>query len=104
LRSSSRWRLPALLSRRRQRELLRAAAAHLASQGNSPGREQLAADLLALPACHAAVRAGARRTAGEVEALLARRHLARDSHHCPHGRPTSARFGRRELEKVFRRV
>jgi DNA mismatch repair protein MutL len=79
-------------------------AEHLASRGRAPGREQLAGDLLALTACHAAVRAGDRLTAGEVEALLAQRHLARDSHHCLRGRPTSVRFARRDLERLFKRV
>jgi DNA mismatch repair protein MutL len=55
-------------------------------------------------ACHTAVRAGDRLTDEQINALLAQRELARDSHHCPHGRPTSLRFGRHDLEKMFRRV
>ena len=31
-------------------------------------------------------------------------HLARDAHHCPHGRPTSLLFSRHELDKQFRRT
>ena len=30
--------------------------------------------------------------------------LAEDSHHCPHGRPTSLLFSRHELDKQFKRV
>jgi DNA mismatch repair protein MutL len=55
-------------------------------------------------ACHAAVRAGDRLTAEDIEALLAQRALAQDSHHCPHGRPTSLRLGRHDLERLFKRV
>jgi hypothetical protein len=40
----------------------------------------------------------------EIMELLAQRQLAQDSHHCPHGRPTSLRFSRRDLERHFKRV
>jgi DNA mismatch repair protein MutL len=55
-------------------------------------------------ACHAAVRAGDRLTQEEIDALVAQRHLARDAHHCPHGRPTSLLFTRRDLDRQFRRT
>jgi len=55
-------------------------------------------------ACHAAVRAGDRLTLEEMDALLTQRDLAQNSHHCPHGRPTSLRFGRRDLDRMFKRV
>jgi DNA mismatch repair protein MutL len=61
-------------------------------------------DLLSLMACHAAVRAGDKLTPEEIAALLAQRHVAQDSHHCPHGRPTSLRFSRHDLERMFKRV
>jgi DNA mismatch repair protein MutL len=94
---------PALLARRPPREVLRAVAEHLAGRGRAPGREQLAHDLLSLVACHAAVRSGDRLTPEEVEALVARRDLVDNSHHCPHGRPTALRLGRRDLDRHFRR-
>jgi DNA mismatch repair ATPase MutL len=40
----------------------------------------------------------------DVNAHPARRHPARDAHHCPHGRPTAVIFGRRDLERMFRRA
>jgi DNA mismatch repair protein MutL len=40
----------------------------------------------------------------EIAGLLADRDLVRDAHHCPHGRPTAVAFGRRDLEKLFKRV
>jgi DNA mismatch repair protein MutL len=61
-------------------------------------------DLLALIACHAAVRAGDRLGPEDIAALLAQRDLAEDAHHCPHGRPTSLRFSRRDLERLFKRT
>jgi len=69
-----------------------------------PSREQLLNDLLSLMACHAAVRAGDRLTTEEIAALLAQRELADNSHHCPHGRPTSVRLSRRDLERLFKRA
>lgn len=57
-----------------------------------PRRELLLNDLVSLMACHAAVRAGDRLTQEEIKALLAQRDLAQDSHHFPHGRPTSENF------------
>jgi hypothetical protein len=42
--------------------------------------------------------------AEQINALLAQRDLARDSHRCPHGRPTSIRFSRHDLERMFKRV
>ena len=77
---------------------------HLITQDRAPSREVLLNDLLSLMACHSAVRAGDRLTAEEVAALVAQRHLAQDSHHCPHGRPTSLLFSQRELNRQFRRT
>jgi DNA mismatch repair protein MutL len=55
-------------------------------------------------ACHAAIKAGDKLTSQEMEALLAQRHLVGDSHHCPHGRPTSLFFSKHELDRQFERV
>jgi len=85
-------------------EILRAVVDYLASREKAPDREQLLNDLLSLMACHAAVRAGDRLTPEEIAALLEQRDLARDSHHCPHGRPTALLFSKQDLEKQFRRV
>jgi DNA mismatch repair protein MutL len=95
---------PALLGRRPPRAALLAVAEHLASRGRPPGREELLNGLLSLLACHAAVRAGDRLTAEEIAALLAQRELAEDSHHCPHGRPTTVRLSRHDLERLFKRA
>src|SRR5262249_41380672 len=95
---------PALLGRRPAGAILQAVADYLVSRGRPPEREQLLYELLSLMACHAAVRAGDRLTPAEIAALVAQRGLARDGHHCPHGRPTTLTFHRRELERLFRRT
>jgi DNA mismatch repair protein MutL len=95
---------PALLDKRSPRTLLQAVVEHLASRERAPSPKQLCHDLLSVMACHAAVRAGDRLTAAAIAALLAQRHLAADSHHCPHGRPTALRFTRHDLDRQFRRT
>jgi DNA mismatch repair protein MutL len=95
---------PSLLGQRSPQELLRAVVDYLTAKERAPDREQLFNDLLSLTACHAAVRAGDRLTPEEIAALIAQRHLADDTHHCPHGRPTSLLFSRHELDRQFRRT
>ncbi len=80
---------PALLGRIAPAEILKAIIDHLTSKERVPTREQLLHNLLSLMACHAAVRSGDSLTADEIAALISQRHLARDAHHCPHGRPTA---------------
>jgi DNA mismatch repair protein MutL len=95
---------PALLNRGAPGAILRAVADYLAGRERPPDRGQLLYGLLSLMACHAAVRAGDRLTAAEIAALVGQRELARDGHHCPHGRPTTLVFHRRDLERLFRRT
>ncbi len=95
---------PAALSKRTPRGILQAVADYLGARERVPDRDQLFNDLLSLMACHAAVRAGDRLTQEEIDALVAQRHLAQDTHHCPHGRPTSLLFTRQNLDRQFRRV
>jgi DNA mismatch repair protein MutL len=95
---------PALLGDRSPQAILRAVVDYLLSKGQMPGREQLLNDVLSLMACHAAVRAGDPLTAEEIAALVAQRHLADDTHHCPHGRPTALLFSRQDLDRQFRRT
>ena len=55
-------------------------------------------------ACRAAIKAGDALSQDEVDALVRDRRLVQDSHHCPHGRPTSLTLSRRELDRQFRRT
>jgi DNA mismatch repair protein MutL len=95
---------PAVLGRRGPAGTLKAVVDHLMSQDRLPTREVLLGELMSLMACHAAVRSGDRLTPEEMNALLAQRHLAQDTHHCPHGRPTALLFTKHELDRQFRRV
>jgi DNA mismatch repair protein MutL len=95
---------PALLGRRDPQAVLKAVVDHLMTNDRLPAREVLFNGLLSLMACHAAVRSGDRLTPEEMNALVARRALADDTHHCPHGRPTALLFSKHDLERQFRRV
>jgi DNA mismatch repair protein MutL len=55
-------------------------------------------------ACRAAIKAGDPLSQDEVDALLRDRRDVQDSHHCPHGRPTSLVLSRQELDRQFRRI
>jgi DNA mismatch repair protein MutL len=66
--------------------------------------EELLHEILDMMACKAAVKAGDPLTPGEIDALLARRHLIDRASNCPHGRPTTLRLSLRDLEKQFKRT
>jgi DNA mismatch repair protein MutL len=95
---------PAMLTNQGPERLLRDLAEHFRTKPLAPTRDALLADLLHMVACKAAVKAGQRLTPEEIAALLDRRHLAADAHHCPHGRPTALVFTKSELERQFGRI
>jgi DNA mismatch repair protein MutL len=95
---------PALLSRATPVDILKSVVDCLVTRERAPSKEQILHDLLATMACKAAVKAGDKLTPEEITYLMELRDLADDSHHCPHGRPTSLMFSKHELEKQFRRV
>jgi DNA mismatch repair protein MutL len=95
---------PAILDRAPPGQVFRGVVDRLVAKDRPPTRDALLNDLLASMACRAAVKAGDRLTPDEIAALLAQRALAEDTHHCPHGRPTSLLFSRQELDRQFRRV
>ena len=74
------------------------------SSGQQPESRDLTDELLLSMACKAAVKYGDPLTPQEIEALLAQRHLARDHHHCPHGRPTTLVYTRQQLDRQFKRM
>lgn len=95
---------PALLSRITPVEIFKSVVDCLMNRERAPTKEQVLHNLLATMACKAAVKAGDPLTSEEITYLMELRDLAEDSHHCPHGRPTSLQFSKHELEKQFRRI
>jgi DNA mismatch repair protein MutL len=95
---------PAVLGKKPPRDVLGAVVEYLTRQERPPTREVLLNDLMALVACHTAVRAGDRLSQEQIAALVEKRHLAQDAHHCPHGRPSSLLLTRQDLDRQFRRT
>jgi DNA mismatch repair protein MutL len=96
--------VPALLRDARPDTLLRDLAEQFHGSDLPSSPEAILHDTLALLACKAAIKAGQPLTPDEIAALLTRRHLADDTHHCPHGRPTLLTLTRAELERQFGRT
>jgi DNA mismatch repair protein MutL len=66
--------------------------------------ERLLDEVLHGMACKAAIKAGDPLSRQEIDALVSRREGVEDSHHCPHGRPTTLKLSRQELDRQFRRT
>ncbi|MDB5351600.1 MAG: mismatch repair protein MutL [Planctomycetota bacterium] len=96
--------VPAMLHHVPADRLVKDLADHFRSSPIAPTADGLLEDVLNMVACKAAVKANQKLSADEIEALLARRHLAANTHHCPHGRPTALTFTKAELERQFGRI
>ena len=94
---------PAMLANIDPAALVHDILSQLAECAGRVHRRELLDHMLHTIACKAAVKAGQRLTEDEVQVLLARRELARDHHHCPHGRPTALVLTREELDRRFGR-
>jgi DNA mismatch repair protein MutL len=95
---------PAMLANFRPGEVLRQIVEQMLEAGRSPERRDLVDELLHMIACKAAIKAGDRLSADEITALLEQRAEFEDTHHCPHGRPTTLVFSNDELDKRFKRI
>lgn len=61
-------------------------------------------EILNMAACKAAIKAGQKLSAGEIEQLLADGRRTNYPSRCPHGRPTTIKFSLSDLEKQFKRT
>jgi DNA mismatch repair protein MutL len=95
---------PAMLANFKPAEVIRELIDCLISSGRKPEQRDLVDELLHMISCKAAIKAGDYLAPEEIETLLELRHLAQDAHHCPHGRPTSLVFSRKELDRRFKRT
>lgn len=96
--------LPILARRADPVELLKSVIEKIDSQTETLTRRDLLDSLLHMMACKAAIKAGQRLSPEEITALLDQRHLCDDHHHCPHGRPTSLKLSKMELDRQFGRL
>jgi DNA mismatch repair protein MutL len=95
---------PAMLANLPADRMFRDVVDTLVGGNQAPNRRDLLDNLLHMISCKAAIKAGQRLTSDEIQSLVAQHHLAQDSHHCPHGRPTALVFSKAELEKQFKRT
>jgi DNA mismatch repair protein MutL len=95
---------PAMLANMNPAEVLHELVDRLMNGGKTPERRDMLDELLHMISCKAAIKAGDRLSHEEVASLIEQRHLAQDTHHCPHGRPTALVFTREELDRQFKRT
>ena len=96
--------LPTLIRRADPTDLLKSVIEKIDAQTEQLTRRDLLDSLLHMLACKAAIKAGQRLSPEEITALLDQRHLCDDHHHCPHGRPTSLKLSKMELDRQFGRL
>lgn len=95
---------PTLIPRGNLARIVKDFAEQLVQNDGKMSRRDLLDHMLHTMACRAAIKSGHRLTAEEMQELLRQRHLVNDSHHCPHGRPTSLTLSRGTLDQQFGRL
>lgn len=95
---------PALIPRGSLSRIVRDFGEQLVQTDGKTTRRDLLDHMLHTMACRAAIKSGQRLTLEEMQELLRQRHLVADSHHCPHGRPTSLTLSRNTLDHQFGRL
>ena len=96
---------PVLVGRTPAREMVSEVLDRLAATAAGGGEAALLVDeVLHGLACRAAIKAGDALSQEEIDALVRDREQVPESHHCPHGRPTSLTLTRRDLDRQFRRT
>ncbi|MEM9762248.1 MAG: DNA mismatch repair protein MutL, partial [Pseudomonadota bacterium] len=95
--------MPALLGQACPAALLRDVADGLEDSGTAESLEARLDAVLSCMACHGSVRAGRRLSVPEMNALLREMEATPGAQRCNHGRPTSVRLARDQLEKLFER-
>lgn len=95
---------PVMLPRGSFVRILRDLATQLEESDGKTSRRDLLDNMMHTMACRAAIKAGKRLTPEEMQELLTQRFSVQDSHHCPHGRPTSLILSQAMLDKQFGRL
>ncbi len=95
---------PVMLPRGSFVRILRDLAAQLEESDGKTSRRDLLDHMMHTMACRAAIKAGQRLAPEEMQELLKQRFTVQDSHHCPHGRPTSLMLSQATLDKQFGRL
>ena len=95
---------PVILSKLSPAPFVHDALDLLASQSSKLDPQRLLHEILDMAACKAAIKAGQKLTAPEIQSLLEDKETVERASRCPHGRPTSITFSLADLEKQFKRT
>jgi len=95
--------VPSLLAGKDIGLLLRDVCDRAVSFGRGTSLEELAHDIIAVMACHAAVRAGKELKREEIHSLIGDLKTTNRPYTCPHGRPIALFFEMRHIKKFFLR-
>ena len=96
--------VPELLRRAESETAVRELASDLAGLDRGTAVEDVLKRVVALTACHAAVKANDRLTQEKMSYILGQLRETTYSTVCPHGRPVVLRLTRQEIEKSFDRA
>ncbi|MDO5581064.1 MAG: DNA mismatch repair endonuclease MutL [Planctomycetia bacterium] len=95
---------PAILNHVPPAEILFTLLAVLQDGNRKPGRADLLDSMMHQMACKAAIKAGNRLDPDTISGLLELADQEIQSHHCPHGRPSTLVYTCAELDKLFKRT
>ncbi|MDR2345427.1 MAG: DNA mismatch repair endonuclease MutL [Planctomycetaceae bacterium] len=95
--------LPTIFSNLPAEEILLSLLTPLLDRGVKLEPLELMDTMLHSMACKAAIKAGERMSADSILKLISQYESEINSHHCPHGRPSSLIFTCEDLDKRFRR-
>ena len=95
---------PAMIHHLTADEILLTLIAPLMESGKKPERTDLLDGMMHQMSCKAAVKAGEKITDESMAELIAMAEAEINSHHCPHGRPSTLVFTCEELDKMFKRT
>jgi DNA mismatch repair protein MutL len=96
--------IPAMLANIPPMEILLSLVEPILSAGKKLEPAELLEEMLHSMACKAAVKAGDKISSESMRELVALAEKEINSHHCPHGRPSTLVFSREEIDKMFRRI
>jgi DNA mismatch repair protein MutL len=95
---------PAILSKTPPTEILLSQIEPFLESGKKLEQGELLDELLHSMACKAAVKAGEKLSSESMRHLIALAEAEINSHHCPHGRPSTLIFTQAEIDKMFKRI
>lgn len=95
---------PAILEKVDPQDILLGLIDTLLESSKKPNRSDLLDEMLHQMSCKAAMKAGDKLRPDALERLMQLAGNEINSHHCPHGRPSTLLFSCEELDKMFKRT